>query len=65
MRKQLDKAPAETAASLLARAALYRRTASIPVNGGHRIDRILLDLAERLEREAAKLAPQDPPSTVI
>ena len=47
----------ETAAALLARAALCRRAAGIPTTGGHRTDRILLDLAEQLEREAAELVP--------
>jgi DNA-binding response OmpR family regulator len=44
--------------ALLARAELCRRAASIPTTG-HRSDRILLDLAEQLEREAAGLAPPD------
>lgn len=52
-----------TAAALLARAELCRRAASIPTSGGHQSDQILLDLAERLEREAAALAPRDRPST--
>jgi hypothetical protein len=64
MRNQPNKAPAEAAAALLARAALYRRAASIPIAGGYRIDVIYLGLAERLEREAAtKLAQQDQQST--
>ena len=52
-----------TAAALLARAELCRRAASIPTAGGHQSDQILLDLAERLEREAAALAPRERPST--
>jgi hypothetical protein len=58
MRNQAD--PIATAAALLARAALCRRAASVPTTGGHKSDRILLDLAEQLEREAAALAPRDP-----
>jgi hypothetical protein len=48
------------AGALLARAALCRRAASVPTIGGHQTDRILLEMAEQLEREAAALAP---PST--
>jgi hypothetical protein len=33
-------------------ANLYRRVAKIPTSGGHRADRILLALAERLDRDA-------------
>jgi DNA-binding response OmpR family regulator len=55
MRDQSNRA---TAGALLARAKLCRRAASISTTGDHRSDRILLDLAEQLEREAAELAPQ-------
>src|SRR5215813_9796972 len=50
------------AAALLARAQMCRRAASIPTTGGHSSDRILLDLAEQLERDAAALAPRGRPS---
>ena len=42
-------------AALRALAALCRRAASIPTTGGHRADRVLLDLADRLEREYLNL----------
>ncbi len=32
----------------------YRRLAGIPTSGGHRADRILLALADKLEREASE-----------
>jgi hypothetical protein len=35
------------------RAALYRRVAGIPTSGSANTDRILIVLAERLERDAA------------
>jgi hypothetical protein len=35
-------------------ADLYRRLASIPTAGGHSADRLLLELAARLDREAAE-----------
>jgi hypothetical protein len=35
-------------------AALHRRVASIPTHGDRVVDRILISLAERLEREAEK-----------
>jgi hypothetical protein len=37
------------------KASLYRRLASIPTEGGHDEDRLLLAVAEQLEREAAEL----------
>ena len=43
------------AAHLRQKAALYRRAASIPTEGSHRTDRLLIQLAEELEREAAAL----------
>jgi DNA-binding response OmpR family regulator len=55
MRDQSNRAPA---GALLARAKLCRRAASISTTGDHRSDRILIDLAEQLEREAAELAPR-------
>jgi hypothetical protein len=36
------------------KAALYRRLASIPTNGGHCTNRILTGLAERLEQDAER-----------
>ena len=36
-------------------ADLCKRMAEVPTSGGHRADRRLLTLAERLDREAAKL----------
>jgi hypothetical protein len=43
------------AAQLKQKAALYRRAASIPTEGSHRTDRLLIELAEKLEREAEAL----------
>ena len=64
MKCQPDRAPAIVrAAALRARAALCRRAAGIPTTGGHESDRLLLDLAEQLEREAAELAPRVRPDT--
>ena len=37
------------------KASLYRRMASVPTEGGRREDRVLLVMADRLEREAAEL----------
>jgi hypothetical protein len=37
------------------KADLYRRMASVPTEGGHNEDRVLLSVADQLEREAAKL----------
>ncbi len=38
-------------------AELYRRLANIPTSGGHRADRLLQTLAEKLDREAAEAKP--------
>jgi hypothetical protein len=43
------------AAQLREKAALYRRAASIPTEGSHDTDRLLIKLAEDLEREAEAL----------
>jgi hypothetical protein len=43
------------AAQLRQTAALYRRAASVPTEGSHRTDRLLIELAEELEREAEAL----------
>jgi hypothetical protein len=43
------------AAQLRQKAALCRRAASIPTEGSNHTNRLLLDIAERLEREAAAL----------
>jgi len=40
------------AQELRLKAALYRRVASIPTQGGRMADRALITLAKRLEREA-------------
>lgn len=40
---------------LRARATVCRGAAAIPTNGGHRTDRLLIDIADQLEREAAEL----------
>jgi hypothetical protein len=40
-------------------ASLYRRIASIPTEGGRREDRVLLVIADNLEREAAALEERD------
>ena len=37
------------------KASLYRRMASVPTEGGHQEDRVLLAVAEEFEREAAEL----------
>ena len=42
-------------AELRQRADLCRRVASVPTEGGRREDRVLLIIADRLEREAAEL----------
>jgi hypothetical protein len=47
------------AAQLRQKAALCRRAASIPTEGSNQTNRLLLDLAERLEREAAALEKED------
>ena len=39
------------------KAALYRRVASAPTQGGTTADWVLIALAERLEREAETTAP--------
>jgi hypothetical protein len=41
-----------TAQELRRRAALCRRAANVPTSGSSNADRILLELAEQLEREA-------------
>jgi hypothetical protein len=41
------------------KAALWRRAASIPTEGSNQTNRLLLDLAEQLEREAAALEEDD------
>ena len=43
------------AAQLRQKAALYRRAANIPPEGSHRTDRLLVELADKLEREAEAL----------
>lgn len=48
------------AQGLRERAKLCRIVASVPTNGGHETDLILLDLAERLEDEAARLEAREP-----
>ena len=47
------------AAQLRQKAALCRRAANIPTEGSSQTNRLLLDLAERLEREAAALEKKD------
>jgi hypothetical protein len=42
---------------LRAKADLFRRAAAHPTEGGKKTDRILLVMAERLEREAAEAEP--------
>jgi hypothetical protein len=37
------------------KASLYRRMASVPTEGGHNEDRLLLAVASQLEREAEEL----------
>jgi len=41
--------------ALRQRAGLYRRVASVPTEGGHHEDRLLLAMADQLEREATEL----------
>ena len=56
----IDRAmPVAKAAQLRRKAALCRRAASIPTEGSSQTNRLLLDLAERLEREAAALEKKD------
>jgi hypothetical protein len=43
------------ATELWKQAGLCRRAASVPTKGGHRVDRILLAVAEGLERKAEAL----------
>jgi hypothetical protein len=43
------------AAQLRQKAALHRRAASIPTEGSHATDRLLIALAKDLEREAEAL----------
>jgi hypothetical protein len=40
---------------LRARARMCRGVAAMPTNGGHATDRMLRDIADRLEREADEL----------
>ena len=46
------------------KANLYRRLASVPTEGGHDEDRLLLAVADQLEREAAELDRLSPPAPV-
>jgi hypothetical protein len=43
-------------------ADLCRRIASIPTEGGRREDRVLLTVADDLERQAAALEERSPPA---
>jgi hypothetical protein len=43
------------AADLRRKANLYKRLAKVPTSGGHRSDRLLLTLADELDREAEEL----------
>jgi hypothetical protein len=45
-------------AELRQKAKLYRRLASVPTTGGHDEDRVLLAIADELERKAAELETQ-------
>ena len=47
-------------ADLRHEASQYKRLAAIRTSGGHRADRLLLALAEELDREAAELEDQSP-----
>jgi len=49
------KTPATAPVVLRAKAALLRRAAAMPTSGGHGTDRLLIDLAGQLEREADEL----------
>jgi hypothetical protein len=55
--------PKSKAAQLRRQAALCRRAASIPTEGSNHTNRLLLDIAERLEREAAALDKQEADSS--
>ena len=46
------------AADLRHKARLYKQLAEIRTSGGHRADRLLLKLADELDREAAELEEQ-------
>jgi hypothetical protein len=43
------------AAQLRQKAALYRRAANVPTEGSHHTDRLLFELADKLERKAEAL----------
>jgi len=45
----------DTVAELRSKATEIRRLASVPTSGGHCADRVLIQIAERLEYEAAAL----------
>ena len=45
----------KTVTELRSKAAEMRRLASVPTSGGHCADRVLIEIAERLEYEAAAL----------
>jgi hypothetical protein len=45
----------DRATNLRRTAGLYKRLASVPTSGGHCSDRLLLTLADELDREAAEL----------
>jgi hypothetical protein len=51
------------ASHLREQAHLCRRIASIPTAGGHHEDRVLLAVADDLEREAAALEESDRPTS--
>jgi hypothetical protein len=48
----------EYAKELLKRAAICRRAAAVPTSGSASDDRVLIELAEALEREAASIERQ-------
>jgi hypothetical protein len=54
LERRVGLAPTRTASSARRRAELLRGAASHPTDGGKKTDRILLAMAERLEREAAE-----------
>jgi hypothetical protein len=56
---QTSDQPSKTAAVLRSQAALLRHAAALPTRDGHPSNRLLLNIAERLEREADDLERGD------
>jgi hypothetical protein len=50
----------ETAAKLRRQAEFIRRAAAVPTTGGHRADQLMIEVAEKLEREADAIERREP-----